>query len=65
MIALAGDLHVFASGITTGFSAVFISIGYITQARYVCALCDSMTRHYDSVLSRSFPRFLQHLLFLM
>lgn len=45
MIALTRDFHVFASRVTTGFSAVFLSISYIAQARYVRALSYLFVRH--------------------
>ena len=54
MVALTRDFHVFASRVTTGFSAVFFSIWCTTQARYVRALLGLLTRHYDSVLSGHF-----------
>jgi hypothetical protein len=50
MIALTCDFRVFASRVTTGFSAKFFPIRYIAQARYVCALLGILIRHYDSVL---------------
>jgi len=50
MIALTCDFHVSAPRVTTAFSAVFFSICYITQARYVCALFHLFIRHYDSIL---------------
>jgi hypothetical protein len=53
MIALARDFHVFASRVTTGLSAVLLSIRHIAQARYVRALLDLLIRHLGSVLSVS------------
>jgi hypothetical protein len=53
MVALTRDFDVFASRVTTGFSAVLFSIRYIAQARYMRALCGLLIRHYDSVLSKS------------
>jgi hypothetical protein len=53
MVALTRDFEVFASRVTTGFSAVFFSIRYIAQARYVRALFSLLIHHYDSVLSIS------------
>jgi len=50
MIALTRDFHVFASCVTTGFSAIFFSVRYIAQARDVCALLGFVICHYDSVL---------------
>lgn len=52
MIALTRDFHVFASGVTTGFTAVLLAIRYIAQARYVCALLGFLICHYDSILIR-------------
>ena len=60
MAALTRDLHVFASRVTTGFSAVFFSIRYIAQARYVRALPHHLIRHFGSFLSGSLLRSLQH-----
>jgi hypothetical protein len=54
MIALARDFHVFPSRVTTGFSAVLLSICHIAQARYVRALLGVLTRHLGSVLSGFF-----------
>jgi len=54
MIALARDFHVFASRVTTRFSAVFFSIRHIAQARYVRALLGLLIRHFGSVLSGFF-----------
>ena len=59
MVALTGDLHIFASSVTTRFSTVFFSLPYIAQARYVCALGGLLICHYDSVLFRSIFRSLQ------
>lgn len=53
MVALTGDLHIFASSVTTRFPTVFVSIAYIAQAGYVCALGALLIRHYDSVLFKS------------
>jgi hypothetical protein len=53
MIALTGDFYVFVSRVTTGFSAIFFTVGYIAQTGYVCALLSFLTRHYDSVLFTS------------
>jgi hypothetical protein len=47
MIALTRDFHIFASGVTTGFSAVFFSIRYNAQARQVRAHLGLLIRHYD------------------
>jgi len=52
MVALTRDFHVLASGVTTGFSAIFFAIRYIAQARYVCALLGPLSCHYDSYLFR-------------
>jgi hypothetical protein len=60
MIALTRDFHVFTSGVTTGFSAVFFSVRYVAQARYVRTLLALVVRHFGSVLSRSLLRPLQH-----
>jgi hypothetical protein len=46
MAALTRDFHVFASSVKTGFSAVFFSVWYIAQARYVRALFDLLIRHF-------------------
>jgi hypothetical protein len=54
MVALTRDFHVFASRVTTGFSAVLLSIRHIAQARYVCALLGLLIRHFGSVLSGFF-----------
>jgi hypothetical protein len=54
MIALARDFHVFPSRVTTGFSAVLLSIRYIAHARYVRALLGLLIRHLGSVLSGFF-----------
>jgi hypothetical protein len=54
MIALASDFHVFPSRVTTGFSAVRLSIRHIAQARYVRALLGLLIRHLGSVLSGFF-----------
>jgi hypothetical protein len=59
VVALTGDFHVFASCVTTRFSAIFFSIRYIAQARYVCARLGLSVRHYDSVLFRSIFQSLQ------
>jgi hypothetical protein len=50
MVALTRDFHVFASRVTTGFSAVFFSIRHIAQARYVRALLGLLIRHFGSSL---------------
>jgi hypothetical protein len=50
MVALTRDFHVFASGVTTGFTAILLAIAYIAQARYVRALLGFLIRHYDSIL---------------
>ena len=50
MIALTRNFHVFASCVTTGFTAIFFPIQHITQARYVCALPGRSIRHHDPVL---------------
>jgi hypothetical protein len=60
MAALTRDLHVFASRVTTGFSAVFFSVRYIAQARYVRALPHHLIRHFGSFLSGSLIRSLPH-----
>jgi hypothetical protein len=54
MIALARDFHIFPSRVTTGFSAVLLSIRHIAQARYVRALLGLLIRHFGSVLSSFF-----------
>jgi hypothetical protein len=53
MAALTRDFHFFASRVTTSFSAVFFSIQYIAEARYVCALLAFLIRHFGSFLSKS------------
>jgi len=53
MIALTRDFYVFASRVTTGFSAVFFSIPNIAQARYVCALLAFLICHFGFFLSES------------
>jgi hypothetical protein len=45
MVALARDFRVFASRVTTGFSAVFFSISNIAQAWDVRALFGLLIRH--------------------
>lgn len=50
MVALTRNFHVFASCVTTGFSAVFLSISYFAQAWYVRALSHLFVRHYDPLL---------------
>jgi hypothetical protein len=54
MIALARDFHVFASRVTTRFSAVLLSIRHIAQARYVRALLGLLICHFGFVLSGFF-----------
>jgi hypothetical protein len=54
MIALASDFNAFPSRVTTGFSAVRLSIRHIAQARYVRALLGLLIRHFGSVLSGFF-----------
>ena len=54
MVALTRDFHVFASRVTTGFSAVFFSIRHIAQARYVRAFLGPLIRHFGSVPSGFF-----------
>ena len=56
MVALTRDFHVIASRVAARFSAVFFSIWYIAQARYVGALSHLFIRHYDSFLSKLFLR---------
>ena len=51
--ALTRNLHIFASRITTGISAVFFSIRYLAQAWYVRAFLASLICHFDSFLSSS------------
>jgi hypothetical protein len=51
MIALTRDFHVFASRVTTGFSAVLFSFRHIAQARYMRALLSLLIRHFGPVLS--------------
>ena len=60
MIALTRDFHVFTSRVTTGFSAVFFSVRYVAQARYVRALLALLIRHFGSVLSGLLIQPLQH-----
>ena len=55
MVALTRDFHVFTSRVTTGFSAVFFSVGYIAKTWYVRAFFRFLIRHYNSVLSNSDP----------
>jgi hypothetical protein len=50
VIALAGDFYVFASRVTTSFSAVLFSIRHIAQARYVRTFFCPFFRHYNSLL---------------
>jgi hypothetical protein len=52
MAAVTGDFRIVAARVTTRFSAVFFSVCYIAQARYVRALFHNFIRHYDSFLSR-------------
>jgi hypothetical protein len=61
MVALTRDLHVFASRVTTQLSAVFFSVRYITQARYVRTLCGFLIRiptflsdHFSDLYSNMF-----------
>jgi hypothetical protein len=51
VVALTRDLYILPSRVTTGFSAVLLSISDIAQARYVRALFGLSIRHYNSVLS--------------
>jgi len=51
MIALTRDFHVFTSRVTTDFSAVFFSVRYVAQARYVRAFLALLIRHFGSGLS--------------
>jgi hypothetical protein len=55
MVALTRDFHVFASRVTADFSAVFLSICYVTETWYVRALVHPLIRHFDSFPSRSSP----------
>jgi hypothetical protein len=50
VIALARDFYVFASRVTTSFSAVLFSIRHIAQARYVRTFFYLFVRHYNSLL---------------
>jgi hypothetical protein len=59
MVALTRDFHILASGVPTGFTAIFLAIRYIAQARQVSALLRLSIRHHDSVLFRSIFRSLQ------
>jgi hypothetical protein len=52
MIALTRDFHIIAARVTARCCAVFFSVCYIAQARYVRALFHPFIRHYDSFLSR-------------
>ena len=54
MVALTHDFYVFASRVTTSFSAIFFSIWYIAQTRYVRALLGLLIRHFGSVLPGHF-----------
>jgi hypothetical protein len=45
MIALTGDFQIIAARVTTRFSAVFVSVCYIAQARDVGALFHIFVRH--------------------
>jgi hypothetical protein len=45
MIALTGDFQIIAARVTTRFSAVFVSVCYIAQARDVRALFHTFVRH--------------------
>lgn len=45
MIAMTRDLYLVISSVTTGFSAVFLSIRHIAQTRYVCALLAVLICH--------------------
>jgi hypothetical protein len=47
MIALTRDLHVFASRVTTGFTAILLSIRHIAHARYVRALLAFLICHFE------------------
>jgi hypothetical protein len=51
VVALASDFNVFASRITTRFSAVFFSTHHIAKAWYVRAVFRLLIRHYKFVLS--------------
>jgi hypothetical protein len=59
MIALTRDFHVFASRVTTRFSAVFFSISHIAKAWYVRALFRLLIPHWNSSFS-SFADLLDH-----
>jgi hypothetical protein len=59
MVALTRDFHILASGVPTGFTAIFLAIRNIAQARQVSALLRLSIRHHDSVLFRSIFRSLQ------
>jgi hypothetical protein len=52
MIALTRDFHIIAARITARFSAVFFSVCYVAQARYVRALFHLFVSHYGSFLCR-------------
>ena len=45
VIALTRDLYLIASRVPTGFSAVFLSLCYVAQAGYVCALLALLIGH--------------------
>jgi len=49
MVALTSDFYIFTSGFTTGVSAIFFSIRYIAQARYVRAFLGLSIRHDNQV----------------
>ena len=56
MIALTGDFQIIAARITTRFSAVFVSVCYIAQARDVRALFHTFVRHTIPSFQVSFIR---------
>jgi hypothetical protein len=46
VVALTSDFHLVASSLTTGFTAVFFSVRYIAEARYVRALLALLFCHF-------------------
>jgi hypothetical protein len=53
MVALTRDFHVFTSRVTTSFSAVFVSVGYIAKTWYVRALFGPLISHFEFILSNA------------
>ena len=53
MLALTRNLQIFACCVTTSFSAVFVSVGYIAKTWYVRALFGPLISHFEFILSNA------------